>query len=147
MDELVNSNLWWNGPEWLQKPNSTPPYEQEILDDPNEEAFQKDSSLQEWNKEYLLSEDNDQKKVHISRVNPSLDIDITRYSSKQRSIRITATVLRFLGELKSKTLVLIVQAMKSILQKKCGSVKLKEPISRIFSKRYKIKRETICSHS
>ena len=102
MDELVNNNLWWNGPEWLQKPNSTPPYEQERLDNPNEEAFQKDSSLQEWNRECHLSKDNDQEKVHISRVHPSLDIDIIRYSSKQRLIRITATVLRFLGELKGK---------------------------------------------
>ena len=97
MDELVNNNLWWNGPKWLQKPNSTPPYEQERLDNPNEEAFQTDSSLQEWNKECHLSKDNDQEKVHISRVHPSLDLDITRYSSKQRLIRITATVLRFLG--------------------------------------------------
>ena len=55
MDKLVNNYLWWNGPEWLQKPNSTPPYEQEILDNPNEEAFQKDSSLQEWNKDCHLS--------------------------------------------------------------------------------------------
>ena len=82
--ELLNHSLWWNGPAWLKLP------------------------LADWPIQALLPPNNSLEEVrditlHSMSQSDSPVIPLDRYSSFNRLKRITAWILRFFGNLRSKS--------------------------------------------
>ena len=85
---MEKSDLWWLGPEWLRGPKESWPERQEIEETPE--------STEE------------QKKVAVSTVKVSETvsienvIDVHRYSSREKLVRVTAWIQRFAQNCKAK---------------------------------------------
>ena len=87
-DVLKNSKLWWHGPLWLIKDKSLWP-QTLVLDEPSEAQEEKRKT------NVLLVTEN--QKPGVSQV-----IEIGKYSSLDKLLRITAYVCRFIRNLKAK---------------------------------------------
>ncbi|GBM73084.1 hypothetical protein AVEN_17668-1 [Araneus ventricosus] len=79
---LKSDDLWWSGPRWLKSPR---------YDWPQQKFTMPDEYMQE--KRIV---------VHTAIVGDDPLIDISRFSSLTRLLRVTAYVLRFLGKLRGK---------------------------------------------
>ncbi|XP_055943575.1 uncharacterized protein LOC129974831 [Argiope bruennichi] len=80
---LKNDDMWWSGPPWLKAPQS---------DWPQQKLRVQDESIPE--KKIV---------VHTTIVKDDPLIDISRFSSLNKLLRVTAYVLRFLGKLKGRS--------------------------------------------
>ncbi|KRZ04078.1 hypothetical protein T11_4559 [Trichinella zimbabwensis] len=83
LDELLEADLWWQGPRWLSQARVNWPREPAELDDRDEAVMTEQKSIK-----VLTARVNEQ---GIERV-----LDPTRYSSYERLIRVTAYCLRFI---------------------------------------------------
>jgi len=93
--ELVESSLWWNGPEFLKNPDSDWPKSPEMKAD-NEEAM---IELVKRPPNVTHSLLNAQES--LTPINFTAIIEPRKYSSLMRLLRISAYVLRFIKKLKS----------------------------------------------
>ena len=88
--DIVNHELWWSGPHWLTSDPST--WESKLVMPPSLEAvltsgIRKEDLKLKHNKEVAMS-------VNTANTLPDPIIDINRYSSFIRLIRVTAFVRR-----------------------------------------------------
>ena len=80
--DLIDTSLWWHGPDWLSQPESTWP--------------QPSSTVTEENKQQIESEKKHKRceTVASAVVAPQPWIDISRYSSLSKLQRIIATIIK-----------------------------------------------------
>ena len=90
--ELKDNELWWTGPKWLKGPpeNYYPP--QFTL-----KEFESDECFAESAKEQVTNLQVNIDQAH--EIDSDKIIDIARYSSCNRLLRVTALVLRFVSNL------------------------------------------------
>ena len=82
-DELINLDLWWNGPNWLNQESSNWPRSKPVPD----------ASTPEQRKQFIA----------VNTVVKGSDlIDIPRFSSYNRLLRSVAYLLRFVDRMRSK---------------------------------------------
>ena len=86
---LQNSRLWWHGPHWLVMGREHWPTELLLEDTPE--------IVQETKKSALVATAVGEKKTGISNI-----IDIDRFSSLERLLKVTSLVVRFIENLKAK---------------------------------------------
>ena len=95
-EDLINNKLWWEGPEFLKKPESEWPNVQKTRE-------MNETSLKELIKfppKVTYSFVNTEKKSTFEDVSQA--IDCSKYSSLKKLLRVTAYVLRFIRRLQSK---------------------------------------------
>lgn len=83
---LSTLNLWWNGPDWLKEPE---------VNWPRKCLSEEDLSL-------ITTEERSIKTQYLCTIAVHSTIDISRFSSYVRLIRVTAWVLRFLHNCRSQ---------------------------------------------
>ena len=90
--DLVRHESWSSGPDFLQQPKEQWPVEHQTTQDDDKLAF---TELVKHPPpvSYSLTTHSDmaRKSVHLEKI-----IDLTRFSTKKRVVRVTATVLRFI---------------------------------------------------
>ncbi|XP_064638311.1 uncharacterized protein LOC135494326 [Lineus longissimus] len=94
--EFENSSLWWAGPHWL----SSGEYPESIVVDDN--TVHEDSSVTNTSDINSVTSTLVNAANTTSEVNSTHVIDINRYSSYTRMIRITALVLRFIWNIRKR---------------------------------------------
>ncbi|KAL9963136.1 hypothetical protein ACROYT_G032311 [Oculina patagonica] len=94
-EELVESSLWWNGPEFLKNPDSDWPKSPEMKAG-NEEAMIELVKCPPNVTHSLLNAQEPSTPINFTAV-----IDPKKYSSLTKLLRISAYVLRFINKLKS----------------------------------------------
>ena len=100
--ELQGDSLWWNGPDWLVKPNTSWPewnYEtssaqKEVITTQTESEFKRTKVMYEAK---LVASEGP------TDIDSPFSIDINRYSSLTKLWRITALVIRFIRKLRKES--------------------------------------------
>ena len=100
-DVLKQSKKWWNGPTWLVEERGNWPTTQETTNFPEgylDEIKASDRSLQGLNPSAsFVVQNNPTQSAGVSSI-----IDMQRYSSFGKFIRVTVYLLRFLRNLRAK---------------------------------------------
>ena len=97
--DLVTNQLWWSGPEFLQEnPDSWPDMPTRYESDATQVELAKSPPVVVHSLVSASSSSNEQSNLNLEVV-----IDLTRYGSKCRLLRITGYVLKFIALLKSKS--------------------------------------------
>ena len=94
--ELANSEVWWNGPQFLCQPSCEWPSEDQTREC-NEDAKSEEVKAPKNITHVLLNQDPMHATARIDKV-----MNIERYGSFGRLLRVTAIVLRFIKLLRSK---------------------------------------------
>ena len=104
--ELRNNNLWWSGPEWLLLPSdSWPIWKLYNMDNDIVEhtAAEGKTNRIMYEAELVAGEGRLNKQDVSVKVSAPLNIDISRFSSLTKLLRVTALALRFINKLKRKS--------------------------------------------
>ena len=98
--DLVRHESWSSGPDFLQQPKEQWPVEHQTTQDDDKLAFT-ELVKNPPSVSYSLTTHSDmaRKSVHLEKI-----IDLTRFSTKKRVVRVTATVLRFVKRTQGKRL-------------------------------------------
>ncbi|MBV2113425.1 MAG: aspartyl protease family protein [Candidatus Thiodiazotropha sp. (ex Ctena orbiculata)] len=105
IDSLLNSNLWWTGPEWLTQSSNTWPVWNDISTKDTVRQVQSEYKKlsPQINTELVAGEGAlKASKGNTAEGSSPFGIDIKRFSSVTRLLRVTALVSRFINKLKKK---------------------------------------------
>ncbi|XP_006824596.1 uncharacterized protein LOC102806229, partial [Saccoglossus kowalevskii] len=106
--ELINSNIWWNGPLWLNTPNEWPTcemfditilhavLERENRDLLSDSAFTETETNISRQREIVMDNDYN-KEIESQEIGLHTVIDISRYNSIDKLLLVTAYVMRFIS--------------------------------------------------
>ncbi|MCG8044651.1 MAG: A17 family peptidase, partial [Candidatus Thiodiazotropha endolucinida] len=103
--KLLNCELWWNGPTWLQQDHEDWPIFDHNLDDKTQEEYEFELSKTKRKETNLLQplsaliETDVQQVVHK---NP-MDIDSNKFSSITKLLRVTVLAVRFVRKLQRRS--------------------------------------------
>ena len=116
-NELKRSELWWNGPAFLQLPEREWPENVTISEMKEEVTTELSKGFS--NETHVLSSSSAEKSA-INSVNLKAVFDINRYGSLTKLLKVTAYVLRFIRNIKKSTNVPL------IVNTKCESISAEE---------------------
>ncbi len=137
--QLLNHKSWWTGPVFLQDdPEKWPDIATQYQSDIADTELQKTPKLITHSLSAVAAE---------KRVNMDDIIDITRYSSKLKLLRVTSLVLKFVSLVRKTTNIVTLNRLQqktSEMQRHCGSNQYKRPHSSNSSLIY---RKTRLPHS
>lgn len=95
--ELVNCSTWWNGPKFLQLPESEWPHDQSVTGTNNEAMFELVKHPPEVTHVLAASEGNPAK-INLCEI-----IKCEEFGTRNSLLRVTAYVLRFINKVRRKT--------------------------------------------
>jgi hypothetical protein len=102
LNKLSKTNLWWHGPEWLCQPSKEWPSFNFTLDENSDQQYKDEVKEEKIIVETSLRACENGEKIAMSDNNDisPCGIDINRFSSLTRLLRVTALVLRFIRKLR-----------------------------------------------
>ena len=100
---LRDNNLWWSGPEWLILPSdSWPIWKLNNMDDDKAELTTPEEKTCKimYEAERMTGKGRWNKRLVSAKVSAPLNIDITRFSTLTKLLRVIVLILRFINTLK-----------------------------------------------
>ena len=105
MDDLLDNKLWWVGPKWLMQSNDTwPVWNCTLVEETNKHVQSEYRNVsQQCESNLIAGEDALQAlKRESCELNALFGIDIKRFSSVTKLLRVTALIRRFVNILKKR---------------------------------------------
>ena len=100
-EELRDNHLWWYGPEWVLSPSdSWPTWELKRKENDTELQGEYRTKNMMYEAKLVAGEGLMDKQDKTKKVSAPLDIDINRFSSLTKLLRVTVLALRFINKLK-----------------------------------------------